>query len=206
MSDPALESHPESITMLQEWGTYPAISPSEIASRREYVARDLERLANEGVAPLYAAVTLPVAGQQDEAIAAIAENDGTVYLRLVKGCSPPLRDPQGRELPANKQGKTLSVKVGNIGIESGSMRGERASRNGPLYRLAEVTTDVRAFQVAEAVTIMRQWGYRVQPIEKTEIGGKPQSRWLVVQVQADGKPFGKDSVEPAIEDAPKRKL
>lgn len=195
MSDPAIASHPPVVSMLQEWSKYIVRNDEEADARRAYVERELVRLAAEGISPLYAAVTLPLADQQTVAFAALRNLGMRIMLRLAEGCSPPICDAQGRELSSDDAGKVLVAKVGTKAFRGPGERNVAAQRGTDIYIQRRITSTPAMFELEEAITIFRQWGYRVRP-KKTNRAGRPPRRdeWLVVQVREDGTPFA--PVEP----------
>lgn len=201
MSDPAIASHPPVVPMLQEWSKYVVRNDEEADARRAYVERELERLAREGISPLYAAVTLPLADQQTVAFAALRNLGARFMLRLADGCSPPACDAQGRELPPDEVGKVLVAKVGSRSFRGPGERSMAAQRGADIYIQRRITSTPALFELEEAITIMRQWGYRVRPKKSNKPGQPPRrDEWLVVQVREDGMPFA--PVEPQLELAP----
>lgn len=201
VTDPAIASHPPVVSMLQEWSKYVVRNDDEADARRAYVERELTRLAAEGISPLYAAVTLPLADQQTVAFAALRNMGGRIMLRLAEGCSPPACDAQGRELPPDEVGKVLVAKVGSKSFRGPGERDVAARRGTDIYIQRRITSTPTMIDLEEAITIFRQWGYRVRP-KKTNRPGHPPRRdeWLVVQVREDGMPFA--PVEPQLELAP----
>lgn len=91
-------------------------------------------------------------------------------LRLKAGATPPPLDPQGRRLPPEKAGKVLVAKVGMVEGDNGAERGDASQEwTGParsikaavgvdLFVAAEVTFEPQAFDLMEAVHILRKWG------------------------------------------------
>lgn len=185
MTDKALESYPEFVDILQDWDAWPGATEEQRLRRSDHIERELDRIEAEGVSPVYAALTLPLAAQVDEAVAVLVQSNRTVWLRLVEGAVPPERDPQGRVLEAAAQGKVLRVKIGNInrGGMGASVRDTLHKQNRPLFRTADVTAQPRAFSVHDAVLILRQWGYRVRPSPTRASVSGPQDAWLVVDVK-----------------------
>lgn len=196
-TDPATNAHPEVITALQDWGRYAVHNDNDRAVRVAYVRRELDRLEAEGISPLYAAVTLPLAEQQSDAFRALEESGRSFAVRLVEGVIPPSTDSQGRELPKDKRGKVLSAKVGVLRFTDGPARAAAAIRLAPIHRDREIGSRVALLPLEEAITVMRRWGYRVRP-KKADRPNQPPRRneWLVVQVNDDGTPIAPRDAQP----------
>lgn len=195
MADPALDSHPDTIEHLfAEWDRYPTATPAQFAAREDYARREMERCIAAGIAPLYAALSAPLADQQDAAVRALLSmGHGSVTLRLREGVEPHPADPQGRLLKGEDKGK-LRVKVGNLQrFANAPLRLEASNRGHDLYRCVDVSATPSSFSLDDAVKVWRQWGYRFRPSEMSN----ERSTWLVVQVRQDGKPFG---TQPANQD------
>jgi hypothetical protein len=156
--------------------SFPVFAPdfrrhSTATARRAYVADELRRVQQDGPLSLASLLFGGEDGAASIALDLLADgyDDGgqevapagyaaSIKLRLREGVSPPDRDPQGRRLPPEKVGKVLVAKVGNVRREHGDER-ERDERVGrDLYRTVEVTAQPRAYRLADAVTILRQWG------------------------------------------------
>lgn len=196
-TDPATNAHPEVITALQDWGRYAVFNDQDRAHRVAYVKRELERLEAEGISPLFAAVTLPLAEQQTDAFRALEESGRSFAMRLVEGVVPPSTDSQGRELAKDKKGKVLSAKVGVVRFGDGGARAAAAARQAPIYRDKEIGTRPALLTLEEAITVMRRWGYRVRP-KKADRPNQPPRRneWLVVHVNDDGTPIAPRDAQP----------
>lgn len=203
--DPAIKSHPFTSLDIQppllvEWSKFPAYGDRQREERIHYVQRELERAQANGISPLFAAITLPLASQQDDAFAAL-QNMGlsTVTLRLVQGCTVPHTDPQGRQVPESKRGKVLFAKVGNSSHASGPLRSQAALREQPIYNYREIGPRPVALPLDQAISVMRTWGYGVRPKRVQRKDGPPRrDEWLVVHVQDDGQPYSPvDSDPPA---------
>jgi hypothetical protein len=141
------------------------------AMRRAYVADELRRLQASGPLSLAALLAGAVDGAASVALDLIDKGRGpdgadvvppgfAVSLRLREGAVPPVRDPQGRQLPADKQGKVLVVKVGQRS-QLATERATDANARRDIYETTEVTATARAYRLREAVTILRQWGVGV---------------------------------------------
>lgn len=196
-ADQATNAHPEVVHALVDWGRYAVFNEGDRARRIEYVKRELDRLEAEGVSPLYAAVTLPLAEQQTDAFRALAESGRSFALRLVEGVTPPATDSQGREIARDKRGKVLSAKVGTVTFGDGGTRAAAALRGGTIYRDREITARPSLFTLEEALTVMRRWGYRVRA-KRADRPGQPPRRneWLVVHVNEDGTPIAPRDAPP----------
>ncbi len=197
MADIALDSHPDMIpSLFAEWSRYPTSTPDQWRAREDYARREMERVRDLGIAPFYAAMSAPLADQQDAAVRALkAMGMGSVPLRLREGVEPPAADHQGRVLRGEDKGK-LRAKVGNIQIDRGPIRLDLGARGGDLYRSVDITRDALPVSLEEAVLVWRQWGYRYR---SEEMRGS-QCTWLVVHVRQDGKPYG----APTTDSKPKR--
>lgn len=191
---------------------WPSVEHQPDAARRAYIADELRRLSREG-APLLTVVL----AQSDDAVKHIAlsllrsNDDGegrpihtltSWSLRLVEGESPPVRDPQGRMLAKEEQGKVLRVKVGNLGANlgaqadareierfSGAARMARSQRGQDLYITRDVTRNAQSFTLDDAVKILSAWGVGVPMRQydrhpKGTEGERGQCRWLVEEVTA----------------------
>lgn len=187
MADIALDSHPEFLPdYLADWARYPTATPAQYQAREEYAKREINRMIALGVAPLYAALSAPLADQQDAGVRAlIALGHSSVTLRLREGVDPHPADPQGRILRGEDKGK-LRAKVGNLTFATTAERAEASQRGRNLYRTVDVGRDPMSFSLADAVLVWRQWGYRYR-VDEERAG---HSQWLVLQVRPDGKPFG----------------
>lgn len=196
MADPALDSHRSIVDQfLREWDNYPAVTADQRARRREWVRTELQRAKEAGVAPLFFALTRPLADQVDTCLAVLAEDRSPVWLRLVEGAAPPETDPQGRPLQPQKRGKTLVAKLGNVS-DDGMTGTKRLQPGRDLYRTVEITRDPQGFTIDEAAIVLRQWGVNVRPNEHYRSGERMQSRWLVVQVDRSGQPFASADTQP----------
>jgi hypothetical protein len=196
VADTALESHPHVIDkFLIEWDNYPSITPEQRERRRDWVRKELERVEAEGIAPLYFALTRPLAIQVDECLAVLSEKRKSVALRLVADASPPDTDPQGRPLPADKRGKVLVAKIGNISRD-GMTGTKRLEPGRTLYECVEIGAEPSLLNLEEAAIVLRQWGVNVRSTEFYQRGDRRQSRYLVVQVRQDGTSFARPTTEP----------
>lgn len=199
MADKALDSHPHFVDMLREWDVYPSITSQQRERRRAWLRSELERIEQSGVAPLFAALTAPLTTQVDECVAVLSESRRPVWLRLIEGAQPPDVDPQGRPIEADKRGKVLRAKVGNVNGDGmvGTARGSMIGARRDIYRYVDITAEPVALSVADAVLVLRQWGYRVRQNEFYYRGERQQSRWLVVQVRdATGAAFASVEAQP----------
>ncbi len=133
---------------------------------------------------------------------AMQPSGGFVYLRLVRGASPPKLDPQGRELPEGKAGSVLVAKVGQQGhkanyaeIKAADLSGENeAYRSSALdaicnseqgkYLTREVTAERAPFAIDDAIVILRAWGIGMrQPRYRNATDpARKQDNWLVEEV------------------------
>lgn len=197
VTDPATSAHPQVVDALHDWHKFSLHSERDRDARIEYVRRELDRLEAAGVSPLFAAVTFPLADQQTDAFAALAASRRLYALRLVEGAVPPRCDAQGRVLPEDKQGKVLAAKVGTVRFADAGMRAATAARQGDIVQHREIGSRPVTVPLEEAITIMRQWGYRVRP-KRADRPGQPPRRdeWLVVHVREDGTPFTPPVREP----------
>lgn len=191
------------------------------AALRDYVVQELRRLDEEGAPILRAVLTHPDDRTQALALQALdpafIAPDGSPaiqprmwFLRLVDGAEPPHLDPQGRPLDAKDRGKVLRAKVGNIGGNNGGntpaladirscagVSGDNRTRANyarqNLYLTVDITAQPRALPLAQAVTILRQWGLGVtdrafRSAKRSHLRGgqEPaehgQSLWLVEEV------------------------
>lgn len=192
MTDNATKAHPEdTIDALREWHRYVIHNERDLDERRAYVRRELERLEAQGISPLFAAVTFPLADQQTDAFAVMLADGRSFALRLVEGAVPPDCDAQGRKLHESKRGKVLAAKVRQKAFGSASERFQLASRGGDIVVHREISARPVLVPVEDAVTIFRQWGYRVRPKRAQRPNGPSRrDEWLVVHVREDGSPLG----------------
>lgn len=198
MADPATTAHPVNVNALAEWGKYPAHNAEDLALRVQYVRDELARLEAQGVSPLYVAVTLPLVGQQSDAFQALAEDGRLFALRLAEGCVPPNCDAQGRALPDEEHGKVLMAKVGTRKFASSGARASTSNRGGEIFVYKKITSKPTMVTLEDAITIMRQWGYRVRPKRGARPNQPPRrDEWLVVHVNDDGTPIGPSESERA---------
>lgn len=204
-----------------EWSRLLRASEKE---KRAYVRDELRRLFDQG-----GAVLLPILqpGVDDSprmiALDMLVQNPseggkrlfdpGRAWrLKLKDGAEPPKRDAQGRALPADKAGKVLVVKTGNLGGERGrdedteesrEWRGEvramKAMTGADIYQTEEVTARPSAYTLRDAILILQRWGIGVAPRQYARAetwrpgdahGGGGQDRWLVEEVPPDA-PKGK---------------
>ncbi len=187
MADIALDSHPEFLPdYLADWARYSTATPAEYQAREDYAKREIKRMIDAGVAPLYAALSAPLADQQDAGVRALAAlGHSSVTVRLREGVEPHPADPQGRILKGEDKGK-LRAKIGNLPFASTAQRAEASARGQDMYATVDVGREPVSLSLAAAVLVWRQWGYRYRAEE--ERAGR--SQWLVLQVRPDGKPFG----------------
>lgn len=185
------------------------------AEKRAYVTSELRRLDKEG-APL---LTVVLSHLTDDRVQQIAlelltrnhDSDGNpIYedrpwrLRLVEGAKPPRVDAQCRQLSEAEAGKVLVAKVGVLGGELGpeadsrevmqwgaQNRDAKARQGRDIYRYARVSRAGVNLPMADAITVLRQWGVGVAAREKRRpTGWRPgmtddgtgQANWLVEEV------------------------
>lgn len=147
-------------------------------AQREYVRKELQRIAGEGRRVLTEILTAPFEGQSEIALSLIAEGALGEYgqgvrLRLVEGAVPPPLDPQGRELPEADRGKVLVAKVGTAGgalnnshalpavvvdVHSGPNVQRASFTNQDIYRYVRLSRRPVVVPFAAAVVVLRQWG------------------------------------------------
>lgn len=190
-----------------------SVEHSSDAAQRLYVAEELRRLEREGAPLLTVALTQLDDRVRHLAVTLLRNNDDgegkPIYasrpwtLRLVDGETPPDRDAQGRLLPADKRGKVLKTKVGNLGGNlgrqadarevtrwSGVNRQARDRAGGDLYVYREVTREPQPFTFDDAVAILSKWGIGVaarqyaratswRPGGDFDESTKGQCNWLV---------------------------
>ena len=176
-----------------------------------YVAAELRRLVAAGAPLLTTVLRYPDQDVQQVALQLIdanaTETGETVFeepptsfrLRLATDAKPPVRDPQGRKLSAEKAGAVLVAKVGNKGgrlgekapaaavdAVSGPRRAITVNARADLYETVEVGRAWKVFRRREATLVLRTYGVGVQtyqhaitndPKTGEEIEG--QSNWLV---------------------------
>lgn len=196
MADPAIKAHPEAVTALAEWGKYPHHNADDHARRVQYVRDELARLEAQGISPLYVAVTLPLSDQQTDAFQALAEDGRLFALRLVEGAQPPTCDSQGRMLPEAERGKVLAAKVGLRRFSDGPSRAAACQRQADIHVHRKISAKPVAVTLEDAITILRQWGYRVRPRKGARPNQPPRrDEWLVVHVNEDGSPIGPSESE-----------
>lgn len=189
MADPALDSHPDYYDLLPDWGRYSTSTPEAFDARRKYVAQQLDIAIKAGIAPLHAIMCCPFADQQDEGVLALRSKLTTVTLRLMEGAVPPKSGPDGRLVEEDLRGKVLRAKLGNKPFATGVERQSR-EREGLMLTI-DVGADLVPLSIDDAVKVWRAWGYRF---------AQNAERWLVVQVQSNGKPFA-----PVVAPEPKGK-
>jgi hypothetical protein len=160
----------------------------DLDALEQYVTNELRRLVKEGGPVLLPILQLHVdESAQMIALRQLGENVGadgdSIYdpshtwkLRLKEGAQPPVVDAQGRKLPKEEQGKVLMARVGNLGgargreessrasLEwSGDRRAMKASSGLDIYVHRKITAKPQAFMLGDAVLVLRQWGFGVQP-------------------------------------------
>lgn len=198
MTDPATKSHPQVLNLqpplLIEWRKFPAFGDVSRKARVDYVKQELQRAEAAGISPLFVAVTLPLALQQQDAFDALkAMGHSTVNLRLVDGCYPPVNDSQGRPLSEELQGKALVTKVANLVMDAGER--QVASRRGAdIYEQVTITSEPVAIGLDEAIAVLRQWGYGVRAKRAQRPNEGPRrDEWLVVHVKRNGQPYSAET-------------
>jgi hypothetical protein len=162
-----------------------ALSHTTDAARRAYVAEEVRRVVKAAPTKILLAV-LACSDVLSQTIAIElltrgVDDDGEQileprvwYLRLAEGARPPETDPQGRRLPPGKAGSVLVAKTGNKGGNvPNNAPPERLGRfNGPeraalgnarrdLYDTVEIGSDPKAFQLRDAVKLLRRYGVGV---------------------------------------------
>jgi hypothetical protein len=176
------------------------------AARRAYLAEEIRRLVREGKPVVRAILGHPYQGAQVAALSIVrtnADEEGNQIwpepprfrLRLVEGVTPPPCDAQGRNLPDELRGKTLRVKVGNVGAALHDLHLQDASRakagsaetrkakeatGRDLYQHLDITREPREVSLEHAVSILRAWGKGlVDKVERAlveEIGSAEPAR------------------------------
>jgi hypothetical protein len=166
------------VPWLQDW----ARTGVELLAQRDYVARELARIAEAGAAVLTQVLTLPLEMQQHLALSVLHEEGLGGHrpawrVKLVAGARPPARDPQGRPLPEEDVGKVLVAKLGTRGgglrqtdklpdAVTGRFGGrgvQAASHAGEdIYRYVRIGAEPVELQLDEAILVLRQFGHGVQ--------------------------------------------
>lgn len=199
-------------------------------AQRSYVMKELARIAEAGapvitqvlLAPLEDQTVLAMSVLSKEFKYAIGGKPHRYYLRLVPGVTlaPPFhRDPQGREVPADKRGKVLVAKVGTKGgqiTDSHTMPESVVGEfNGPnVQRAATIGRDIYEYveigrhpvEVSRehAVMILRRYGKGIVPMQYTNRAEKdgPKVDWWIVEevppsmIAPDGSYRGDDKSNP----------
>lgn len=159
-----------------------ALSHTTDADRRNYVAKEVRRVARESPTRILLAVLACTDALSQmialEFLSKGTDDDGEQvieprvwYLRLVDGARPPETDPQGRRLPPTKAGSVLVAKLGNKGgnIPNNAPPERLARWNGPeraalgnarrdLYETVEIGAEPKAFALPVAVKLLRRYG------------------------------------------------
>ena len=197
---------PRFVAWLDEWQRH-----VEPARQKAYVKAELLRLAASDEPLLNAALMAPLPRQTDVAVEVLRDQleYGMVWLRLVPGAPTPPTDPDGRPLDEKDRGRVLVAKVGVRGQtadgkpphheretrETSALGRDalRTRRGESLYRTARVTAAPKAYPLADAIVILRQWGVGIAPEHMHRgngAGGREKApRWLVEEVpQRDGQP------------------
>lgn len=169
---------------LSDWSRVPGVDPF---AQREYLGAEILRAARAGAPILTALLTAPLEVQSalglllvsKEAVLQQAGLRPYFPLRLKPGARlhPSLhKDPQGRDLPADKAGRVLVVKVNTlggmldgshampervVGQWSGAALAARAARGEPLYRNVEIGAEPVELPFEDAVCVLRKYGVGV---------------------------------------------
>ncbi len=170
-------------------------------AQREYVARELRRIAAAGAAVLSHALSAPLDVQQHLAVSVLSTDDEwrdfRPHLRIVPGYELKgrfLRNAEAQNLPPEKAGKVLRAKLGNKGGRvSGTMlpesvtagnrpealrRNEMLGKENYLYR--DIGYEPVAVPVSEAVLILRQYGHGLREQRYQDKGAVDY--WIVEEV------------------------
>jgi hypothetical protein len=165
------------VPWLEDWGR----TSVEPRAQRDYVRRELVRVAAEGGPVLTQVLTAPLEIQRILALSLLHQQsplpDHVWYLRLVEGARPPHRDAQGRPLPEADRGKVLLAKTSTLGgllrdahtlhdSETGQHSGpalqHAAARGQAIYAYQRIARTARAVPLAAAVAVLDQWGHGIK--------------------------------------------
>jgi hypothetical protein len=175
-------------------------------AQREYVKRELKRIAEAGAPVLSMILSAPFEIQTHLALSLLhqrALGSHRFYFRLVPGAKPPPRDPQGRELDDSERGKVLVAKVGTKGGQlhgSHNLPGvvtdeftgpavQNTAHNGEdIYEYVRIGREPVAIDnINDAVVMMRRYGFRLaQPRYK----GKAKKRNDKGEIVVDRDVYG----------------
>lgn len=193
MSNVTNDPTPIAVEWLGAWDRH-----TERAQRIAYMQQELERVEALGIPPLYAVLSAPLQDQQDLGTLVLRQRSYVPMLRLRKGFTPWPKDPDGRDLPANKRGKVHVVKVGvrgQMGTADLQARNDETARyTGParmalarspggLYHTTELSHAPKPMQLDDAIVVMRAWGVGLATKRWAKAkSAAPMDRWAVEEV------------------------